>query len=243
MKAAPLQISIPVYNEAENIRRVLKEIEENISTPHRTNIIYDFEEDNTIPAVKAFIKEQKTPNISLVKNNYSKGVLNAIKTGFDIAQEGAVLVVMADCSDDLTIVDKMYTKINQGDDIVCGSRYIKGGRQIGGPRLKGLLSRLAGTSLHRLTGIPTHDISNSFKMYRVSTVKEIKIESSGGFEIGMEILVKTYLKGGKISELPAVWRDRTAGTSRFQLRKWLPKYIHWYWYALKGRMRKNRTAG
>jgi dolichol-phosphate mannosyltransferase len=242
MKTGQLQISIPVYNEAENILGVLKEIERDISAPHRINIIYDFDEDTTIPVVEKYIQEKQLDNIALVKNHYGKGALNAIKTGFEVASEGAILVVMADCSDDLKVVDSMVERINQGYDIICGSRYMKGGRQIGGPKFKGLLSRIAGTSLHLLIGIPTHDISNSFKMYRNSVVKEIKIESTGGFEIGMEILIKAFLKGRKISEVPSTWRDRMAGTSRFKLRKWLPKYIRWYAYAITGRLKKRNRS-
>jgi hypothetical protein len=115
---------------------------------------------------------------------------------------------------------------------------MKGGRHIGGPRLKKLFSRMAGVTLHLLTGIPTRDISNSFKMYRSSIIKSINIESRGGFEIGMEIVVKSYLKGYKITEVPSVWRDRVAGKSRFKLVKWAPEYLRWYFYALRGVIKK-----
>ncbi len=243
MNDVPLQIAIPVYNEANNIRGVLEEIETKISSPHRINIIYDFDADNTIPAVNRYIQERKNQNINLVKNRYGKGALNAIKTGFDAASDGAVLIVMADSSDDLTVVNTMLERINQGYDIVCGSRYMKDGKQIGGPRFKGFLSRMAGISLHWITGIPTHDPTNSFKMYRKSVLNDLKIESNGGFEIGMEIVVKSFLNGHKITEVPSTWQDRTAGTSRFKLRKWLPKYIRWYSYAVTERFKNKVRMG
>jgi len=232
-----LQIIIPVYNEGENISRTLDQIESKISTPHNTLIVYDFDKDNTLPVVNQFIRERNAKNVTLVKNSYGKGVLNAIRTGFDSTKEGVVLVVMADSSDDLSVVDSMFEKINQGYDIVCGSRYMKGGKQVGGPIVKGLLSRIAGSSLHFITRIPTHDITNSFKMYRKSVLSDIKIESLGGFEIGMEILVKSFIKGNKIVEIPSTWQDRAAGKSKFKLLKWLPGYIRWYLYAVKGRFR------
>jgi dolichol-phosphate mannosyltransferase len=237
MNDIPLQISIPVYNEPDNITGVLEEIAAKVSVPYRINVIYDFDEDTTIPVVNKYITDRQAQNIRLVKNFYSRGVLNAIKTGFETALDGAVLVVMADSSDDLAVVNSMYERINQGYDIVCGSRYMKGGKQIGGPRFKGFLSRAAGVSLHWFTGIPTHDPTNSFKMYSKSGLKDLTIESDGGFEIGIEIVVKSFLKGHKITEVPSIWRDRTAGESRFKLRKWLPKYIHWYSYAVKGRLK------
>ena len=84
----------------------------------------------------------------------------------------------------------MMKKFAEGYDVICGSRYMKGGSQTGGPWLKKTLSRMAGISLHLITGIPSHDVSNSFKLYRRSLVQSINIESTGGFEIGMEILVK-----------------------------------------------------
>jgi len=233
-----LQIAIPVYNEAANIAQTLGKIETLVTIPHRILIIYDFDEDNTISAVKEFVMERKAENIFLVKNKYGSGVLNAIRTGFDSIQDGVILVVMADSSDDMSIVDVMFQKINLGYDLVCGSRYMKGGRQIGGPRFKKFLSRTAGISLHLLTGIPTHDATNNFKMYGKSLLDAIKIESHSGFEIGMEITVKAFLKGYKIAEVPSIWRDRTAGKSRFRFRKWLPGYIRWYLYAIAGRFKK-----
>ena len=230
-----LNIVIPVYNEAENIKNTISEINQRVSTPHKIFIIYDFDEDNTLPVARNLMKKQN--NIELVKNKYGKGVLNAIKTGFENIKEGVILVVMADLSDDLSKVDEMFEKISEGYDIVCGSRYMKGGKQIGGPRFKKLLSRLAGVSLHYLTGIPTHDITNSFKMYTKKVLDDIKIESNGGFELGMEIVIKAFFKGYKITEVPCVWGDRSAGKSRFKLWEWLPKYIYWYLFAISGSLR------
>ena len=232
-----LQIAIPVYNEAGNIAHTLEQLEAMVTVPHRILIIYDFAEDDTVPVVKEFIREQKAENIFLVKNKYGRGVLNAIRTGFDSIEDGAILVVMADSSDDISIVDAMFEKINQGYDVVCGSRYMRGGNQIGGPQFKKFLSRTAGISLHLITGIPTHDATNSFKMYRKSLLDTIKIESHGGFEIGMEIAIKAFLKGYKIAEIPSTWRDRAAGESRFKFRRWLPSYIRWYLYTVVERLR------
>ncbi|MFC1972533.1 glycosyltransferase [Chloroflexota bacterium] len=239
MKSGSLQIVLPVYNEKDNIFGTLKEIETKVKTPHQILIVYDFDKDNTLPAVREFIDKQGTGNVALIKNRYGDGVLNAIRTGFDSARdEDVVLVTMADLSDDLSVVDAMFEQIGQGIDIVCGSRYIKGGHHIGGPRLKKFLSWLAGLSLHLITRIPTHDISNSFKMYRMKVLKDIELESRGGFEVGMEIVVKAFSKGYKITEVPVTWRDRIAGESRFQLAKWLPGYLRWYVLAIKGCLRK-----
>ncbi|HOJ86352.1 MAG TPA: glycosyltransferase [Elusimicrobiales bacterium] len=228
-----LSLVVPIYNEAENVENLLNNIHKNINIPMEILFIYDMDWDNTLPVIKSISKNYNS-EIKLIKNKYSKGVLNAIKTGFEEAKNKAILVIMADLSDDLSIVNGMYDMIsNQGYDIVCGSRYARGGKQIGGPIIKKTISKLAGLSLHFLTGIPTHDITNSFKMYNKDFLKRINIESTGGFEIGMEITVKAFVMGAKIGEIPSVWTDRVKGKSRFKLLKWLPKYLKWYFYAFK----------
>ena len=234
MNDIPLGIIIPVYNEAENIRRTLNEIKEKIKTPHRVYIVYDFDEDNTLPVVKEFIKNGM--ELKLVKNPI-RGVVNAIKTGLRKADEDFLLVTMADLSDDYTVVDKMCTLIAEGYDVVCGSRYMKGGRQIGGPLIKKTLSRIADVSLRYIAGLPTHDATNSFKLYRKSMLDSISIESDGGFEIGMEIVVKAHCAGYKITEVPCTWMDREKGESRFKILKWAPKYLRWYFYTIGKRVK------
>ena len=245
-----IQVIIPVYNEGENILQTLGAIESEISAPCTTFIVYDFDEDNTVPVIRELTSKSNPKNIKLTKNQYGGGALSAIRTGFDATGEGTVLVVMADYSDDLSVVDGMLAKINQGYDIVCGSRYMKGGKQVGGPKIKKLLSRTAGLSLHLITGIPTHDITNNFKMYRKSVLQDIEIESRDGVELGMEIVVKAFLRGYRITEVPSIWRGRVAGKSRFRLLQWLPGYLKWYIYGIRGRLlavtritKQSRTSG
>ncbi len=230
-----INILIPVFNEGENIGLTLAEIGSKVKTPHRILIIYDFDEDNTLPVVREWMSTNR--EIVLLKNKYGRGALSAIKTGFECVEEGPILVTMADLSDDLSQADPMFKKINEGFDIVCGSRYMKGGAQHGGPWLKKLLSRTAGISLHGLTGLPTHDVTNSFKMYTKRVLNDIEIESQGGFEIGMEIVIKAFQKGYKITEVPSQWRNRQKGKTRFKFWKWLPKYIKWYLFAIQARYR------
>jgi glycosyltransferase involved in cell wall biosynthesis len=230
----PLGIVIPVYNEGHNIRDTVKAIEENIKTPHKIYIVYDFEEDNTLPVVRDAIKSGL--DISLLKNPI-RGVVSAIKTGLKKAGEDYLLVTMADMSDDYRVVDAMYQLMSEGYDIVCGSRYMKGGKQIGGPVIKKTLSRMAGVSLKYLIGLPTHDATNSFKLYRKSMLDTINIESDGGFEIGIELVTKAHFSGYKVTEVPSVWMDREQGESRFKIIKWAPKYLRWYFYAIRRNFR------
>ncbi len=225
-----LSVVCPVYNEADNIGRLFDELRTKVSVPLEVLVVYDTEEDNTLPVVRA-VAASYLFEIRLVKNRLGAGALNAIKTGFCESRYDAVLVVMADLSDDLSIVDEMYRLVTvEGFDVVGGS----GGRHVGGPRFKKFLSKLAGLSLHRIAGLPVCDVTNSFKMYRRAFLRSVTLESTGGFEIGMELVVKAFVHGGRITELPTTWTDRTAGQSRFRLWKWLPHYLRWYVYAFRG---------
>ena len=230
-KKFPLAIVIPVYNEEKSFPNTYAEIKKYVKSPHTISVVYDFDEDNTVPVVKRLQKSD--PSLFLIKNNIGKGPLNALIEGFESVKNGPVLVVMADLSDDLRVVDKMLSLYNDGFDIICGSRYMKGGKQFGGPLIKRSLSRIAGISLFYLRRIPTHDITNNFKMYDKKVLSNLKIESKKGFSIAMEITVKSFLAGYKITELPATWRDRTVGEAKFNLWGWLPEYLRWYFHAFR----------
>lgn len=228
-----LSIIIPVYFEDKNILSELEEIRKKVKTSYEIIVVYDLDNDPTPGVVEKYIKKTSFKNIFVKKNNVGtkRGVINAVRTGIIVAKSKIVVVSMADLSDDIGKIDQMYSLTQKGYDIVCASRYMKGGKQIGGPYFKGLFSRLAGTSLFYL-GLPTHDPTNAFKMYRKSIFNTIKIESDGGFEYNLEVVVKAFKKGYKITEVPATWRDRTEGKSKFKLLNWIPKYLRWYWYML-----------
>ena len=226
-----LSIIIPAHFEEKNIVKTLKEIEKKVKTSYEVLVVYDLEEDPTVKVVHKVLKVIKS--IKLIKNfvGNGRGVINAFKSGLNKARGEAVVVVMADLSDDIGKIDSMYRLIEKGNDIVCGSRYMKGGRQIGGPRLKGFLSRMAGLTAY-FFGFPTHDPTNAFKMFKKNIFNRIEIESSGGFEYNLEIIVKAYKAGMKMTEVPATWRDRAQGKSKFKMWKWIPKYLRWYWLIL-----------
>ena len=224
-----LTIVVPVYNEAESFPRLWSELKAKVHCDFQVFVVYDFDEDNTVPVVQQVIAQGER-RLRLVKNDVKRGVVGAIRTGFNQVQQGAVLVVMADLSDDLAQVDRMFELYHQGNHVVVGSRYMKGGRLVGGPWFKQGLSRLAGVSLCWLRGLPTHDATNAFKIYDRAMLDTFSIESTGGFELNLELTVKAFLAGYRIVEVPTVWHDRTSGESRFALWKWLPLYIRWYAY-------------
>jgi dolichol-phosphate mannosyltransferase len=228
-------VVVPVFHEAENIGPFCRAVRAAFPPGYELLVCYDMEEDRTLPALAALPREEKPPAVRLVHNTLGRGVRWAIEAGMRAARGPVVIVTMVDLSDDYLIVEEMVARAEAGAAVVCPSRYMRGGRQIGGPRLKGLLSRLAGLSLHWLAGLPTRDPTNSFKAYHRDFLERTPIESTAGFSLGLELTVKAHFSGERVEEIPATWRDRTAGESRFRLAAWLPLYLRWYLWALRKR--------
>ncbi|MDQ6879032.1 MAG: glycosyltransferase [Candidatus Dormibacteraeota bacterium] len=235
-----LSVVVPVYNEGENVVPTLRGIvERSRIRPLEVLVVHDFDEDTTVAVVNRLKAE--IPALRLHRNTIGRGVLNAIKSGLAAARAPYVLVTMGDGSDDAGDIDSMYELARGGADVVAGSRYMRGGRQLGGPLLKRTMSRTAGLSLHWLAGIPVHDATSNFRMYSRRFLNRVTIESTGGFELGIELTVKAHLLGMQVAEVPTTWRDRTEGESRFQLRQWLPRYLRWYGRGIVGRFRTGKT--
>lgn len=223
-----LTIIIPVYNEGESILKTLEQIKQRVTFSYNILLVYDTEDDTTLPAVSSYPDER----VKLVRNRYGRGVLKAIKTGFDMVKTEYAIVTMADLSDPPEVMNDMLKKAKEKQaHIVCGSRYMRRGRQEGGPFLKGFLSRFSGLSLFALGLLPVHDPTNSFKLYQKSFLEQQTIESRGGFELGMELVVKAHKTGFIVCEVPTHWQDRVEGKSNFKMWRWLPHYLKWYFYA------------
>lgn len=239
MKGSPttqtpkLDIIIPVYYEQETVRGAIEQIEKNVKTPHRVLAIWQDKKDPSIQVLKEL--EDNISNLKLIQSLHGIGIIGAIKTGFKQSLAPIIVITVADLSDDPRTIDKMVKMINKGYDFVCASRYSKGGERIGGPFLKVFLSYLACKLLNLLTDIPSTDATYSFKCFRKSFIDTTQIESTGGFEICLELLLKAHEQGLKIGEVPTLWKEREKGKSKFTLGKlwqWLPQYLRWYYLAL-----------
>jgi len=229
-----LSIIVPAHNEEDNIVEVIKRIEDSVLIEHELVVVNDHSTDKTFELVEQLAKVYK--NLVLVDNKLEGGFANTICTGFSCSSGELLVPVMADLCDDLSTIQAMYERINQGYDIVCGSRYILGGKRIGGSKLKGFLSSFAGSSLHYLLGVPTSDIANAFKMYKRDVLDKIEIKSKA-FEVSMEIPLKAYYLGFKITEVPTLWKERAKGKSSFKMFKLLPSYFKLYAWAIFRRLR------
>jgi dolichol-phosphate mannosyltransferase len=233
-----LSIVVPVYNEGDAVEPVIRALSAGVRTPHEIIVVYDFDADTTVPVIARL--EPSIPGLRRLRNDLGRGVLNAMKAGIAGTSAPYVLISMADGSDEPSIVDSMVDLARGGADVVAASRYMRGGRQVGGPLLKRTMSRIAGLSLHWFAGVPTHDPTNNFKLYSRAFLDATTIESDAGFELALELTVKATLAGRGVAEVPTTWRDRTAGTSNFKLRKWLPHYVRWYRLAFTERLRRRR---
>lgn len=226
-----VDIILPVFREEENIEKLYSSIQKNVSSPHRLLFVYDSDTDPTVAILRRMQKNTKT--VLLVKNMFGSGIVNALKTGFRTAKSEIIIIMMADLSDNPKDVDTMVRKISEGYDVICASRYSGSGKRIGGSYIKGLLSYIGCKTLRILTGIPTDDATNAFKCFRRSFLSGVTVESTGGFELPLELTVKAYLKGKKIIDIPTVWRERRKGKSKFKLFRWFPQYVRWYILALR----------
>ena len=235
-----LSIVVPVYREGEAARAVLTALATSAPAPNEILVVHDEANDPTVPVVDSL--RAAHPQIRAVHNQLGRGPALALRAGFAAARGEAVLVTMADASDDPNDYAPMLAKLNEGYDLVAASRYMPGGRQLGGPPVKGFLSRAAGQSLHWLVGLPTADPTSAFKLYRKSMLDRLDIESDQGFELGLEITVKAFLAGYRITEVPTVWHDREQGQSNFKLLRWLPRYLRWYGLALRKGLLRGRTG-
>jgi glycosyltransferase involved in cell wall biosynthesis len=229
-----ITLVIPAHNEEEVIAQTIKSIEDKLSLDYKILVVNDHSVDNTALVVEGLMKQYS--NLMLVDNDTPKGFANALKKGFSVSGSDLVIPVMADLCDDPRTIEDMYAKSLEGFDIVCGSRYMSGGTKMGGPFLQSLFSRFVGCSLKYFIGVPTFDVSNSFKCYRRNVLDSIKLESNG-FEISMEITLKAYFAGFRIAETPTVWTGRSIGKSKFYLFKVAPRYIKLYLWAIFGRKR------
>lgn len=220
-----VQIIVPVRNEGDGVRRLHAALAGAGAAFDVLRFVYDSDDDSTLPHIRDL--RAGDARVEALRNDTGPGVVNALRHAFARCQPGPVIVLMGDSSDDLSNLPAMVRAWRLGATIVCPSRHMPGGRLEGGPWLKRRLSRLAGRSLFRL-GLPVSDPTNNHKLYDGAWLAGTRIESRRGFEVALELCYRALREGRVLVEMPSVWRERTAGRSRFRLLRWLPGYLRWY---------------
>lgn len=229
-----LSVVIPVYNEGEAVRSSLDRVLGAIGSDSEVIVVYDTPEDTTRPVLEEYATTD--PRLRPVLNTIGPGPANAIRFGLESVTATVAIVTMADDSDDAGQIEELARLVRDGAAVAAASRYMKGGKQIGGPFVKRTLSRLAGLSLYHLARVGTHDATNSFKAYSTEFVRQVGVDSDRGFEIGIELTAKARRARLPIVEIPTTWSDRPLGKSNFQTTRWIPYYLRWWLHAF-GRAR------
>lgn len=229
-----VSVVIPVFNEGDLVVPLLERMLDSLTMPCEVLAVYDSPDDTTRPFLEKIADDDS--RLIPTHNTVRPGPAHALHFGIDHARAPVVVVTMADGSDDPTQIEALARLVERGVVIAAASRYMQGGQQVGGPFLKGLMSRLAGVSLYWLGRVGTHDATNSFKAYDAEFVREVGIESQAGFEMGLELVAKARRHRRPVAELPTIWLDTGIGVSNFKVREWIPHYLRWYRYAFGSRI-------
>jgi glycosyltransferase involved in cell wall biosynthesis len=170
-----------------------------------------------------------------------RGFGSALRHGFAGATGDAVIPFMGDACDDPADIPALLGKIEAGWDVVAGSRYMRGGRIVGNTT-KQRLSR-AYSVLSRWVGGPKiHDVTNAFKAYR-GTVVDTVATVAESYDISVELTVKAYQAGFRVTEVPTTWTNRDLGESNWRFSNEFRRYARWLWLAARGRRGVRRRAG
>ena len=226
---AKLDIIMPVYNEDENIIKLLKLLDSTIICNFRILICYDNETDKTLKHLK---------NLNIIKNeiklikNPKQGPNSAIIEGIKSSNSKIILVYMADDFENIKLINEMVDLIEKGNDLVIPSRFISGGKMLGAVKSKEMVTRIGSNLIYYLAGIPYKDCTNAFKMFSASITNIIKFESTMGFTFALELVVKSYFLKLKIIEVPSTWIEVKNRKSNFKMIKWIPYYIYWLLYSM-----------
>ena len=197
-------IIIPVYNEGENLIKVINHLKKNVKANYQILICYDDDSDNLFQYMNEILNINK--NIKLIKNNYH-GPCGAVKTGLEKSETNAMIVYPADDLINGNILDDMYTLYLKGYDIVAPSRFMKGGSLKNCPLIKEIIVRFASFTLFKLSSIPVEDASNGFRLFSKKIINRFNIESELGFAYSLELLVKAERNGYKIKQIPSQWLE------------------------------------
>ena len=220
---------IPVYNE-KNIIRLIDYIFINSKKFIKIYICYDDENDITINIIRNS-KYNKSSKIITLKN-LSKGPCEAIKTGIFSSKANALIVYPADDFNNGLLLDKMYKLFLKGYDIVCPSRFMKGGLIKNCPLIKYIIVKIISLSLYRFSSIKIKDPTNGFRLFSRKLIERHPIKSKLGFAYSLELLVKASKNNYRITELPSIWIEREDRKSNFKILKWAKDYLKWYFLAI-----------
>ena len=225
---APLQllsVVIPAQNEegciASTVEHLYVELRRH-NIPHEIIVVDDGSTDGTWRILESL--KAQIPSLRPVQNPAPHGFGRAISRGFDHMAGDAVVVMMADESDDCRDVVRYWEKLNEGYECVFGSRFIRGGGVIGYPKIKLLLNRLANYFLKATLSYSLNDTTNAFKAYRKEVIEGCRPLIAPHFN-----MTSKSLKGNRsrlfLATIPITWRGRRTGMAKLKIKEMGSRYL------------------
>lgn len=216
-------VIIPTYNEAENIKDLIPQVleqNEHIGSANTIDVLVvdDNSPDGTAEVVREL--QKKFPGkIYLIQRPSKLGLGTAYVEGFKFALENGydfVFEMDADFSHDPKQIPKLFEKTLEGYDMVIGSRYSHGISVINWPVGRVLLSYAANLYARKFTGVPVKDLTSGFKCISKRVFEKVDLDKvrSNGYAFQIELTVRAYYKGFKITEYPIIFVERRAGVSK-----------------------------
>lgn len=210
-----ITVVIPTYNERDNIEKLSAAI---LAQDERINIL--FVDDNS-PDGTGEIAERLASECNRIKVLHRSGKLglgSAYREGFKIAiaeQADFIIEMDADFSHDPAMLPLFIEKMSNYD-LVIGSRYINGVSVVNWPIRRLILSYCASVYTRMITGLHLTDCTGGFKCFRRSVLESIELSSikSDGYSFQIEMNYRCHEKGFRIGEIPIIFVDRHAGTSK-----------------------------
>jgi dolichol-phosphate mannosyltransferase len=221
-----LSVVIPARDEegciASTLEHLHLELQMN-NVPHEIIVVDDGSTDKTIQILKN--ECQKISELKIVQNPGMHGFGRAIIHGLNKISGDAVVIMMADESDDPRDVVRYWKKLNEGYDCVFGSRFANGGGVIDYPKLKLLLNRLANLFIKFLFRHGLNDTTNAFKAYRKTVIDGIRPILSPHFNITVELPLKSVVRGYSYATIPVTWRNRRTGVGKLKIKEMGSRYL------------------
>jgi dolichol-phosphate mannosyltransferase len=226
-----LSIVIPARNEEGCIASTVEHLHVELrlhAVPHEIVVVDDGSSDETWAILQEL--RGRISEVKALQNVDAHGFGRAIIHGLNEATGDAIVVMMADESDDCRDVVRYWQTLNQGWECVFGSRFLPGGGTIDYPRLKWLLNRVANWFIRLLFYIPLNDTTNAFKAYRKSVIDGCRPLIAPHFNLTVEIPLKAIVRGYSWTVIPITWRNRRSGTAKLMLNEMGSRYFFIIFY-------------
>jgi dolichol-phosphate mannosyltransferase len=221
-----LTIVIPARDEAACIGSTVRHLHLELTLnniAHEIVVVDDGSSDGTWEILQE--AQRDIPQVRPVQNTSEHGFGRAVAYGLDQMRGDAVVIMMADESDDCRDVVRYWRTLQAGSDCVFGSRFIKGGGVVDYPRIKLVLNRLANLMLQGLFGIRLNDTTNAFKAYRASVIAGCKPLIAPHFNLTVELPLKAIVRGYSWTVIPITWRNRRTGEPKLKIREMGSRYL------------------